>query len=87
MTPRFAHFAVIGVLSAAFTLAGCGRKGPLDAAPGAEAPQPARTAGQGSGLNPMARETPSGPAAFDSEGKPVAAKGVKRHLPIDWLIE
>ena len=89
MNPRFAHIALIGVLAAAFALTGCGRKGPLDLPPGAAGAQPAKPAGAGFGLSPMtAREAPPTPAAFDSEGHPVApANAPKKHLPIDSLIE
>jgi hypothetical protein len=34
-----------------------------------------------------AREAPAAPGAFDAEGRPVASSGVKRPLPMDWLIE
>ena len=89
MKPRFAYLAVIGALVAAFALSGCGRKGPLDPPPSAAAPQPAKAASpsRGIGLNPMAREAPSSPAVFDSGGRPVAPKGEKKPLPIDWLID
>jgi predicted small lipoprotein YifL len=91
VNPRFAHIAVIGAL-AAFALTGCGRAGPLELPPGAAAAQPAKAAkpaNTGFGLNPMAtQEAPPTPAAFDSEGHPVApANAPKKHLPIDWLIE
>ena len=89
---RFTYFrpAVIAALAAAFALTGCGRKGPLDLPPGAAAAQPAKPANTGFGLTPMAtqKEAPATPAAFDSEGHPVApANAPKKHLPIDWLIE
>ncbi len=92
MKVRFARIAVIGALAAAFALAGCGRKGPLDPPPGAVNPQPLPAAKQNQrGLNPLAarpaREAPAAPAAFDAEGRPLASKGVKRPLPMDWLIE
>lgn len=86
-SPGFAHLAVIGALTAAFALAGCGRKGPLDPPPSAAGPQPAQ-ASQGIGINPMAaREAPAPPAAFDSEGRPIASKGAKKPLLMDWLID
>jgi predicted small lipoprotein YifL len=86
---RFARIAVIGALAAAFALSGCGRKGPLDPPPGAENPLPLPAASQKQrSLNPLAvHQPPAAPAAFDSEGRPVAARGVKRPLPMDWLIE
>jgi predicted small lipoprotein YifL len=89
VTPRFARLAVIGVLAAAFALAGCGRKGPLDPPPVAGAPAPKAAAVPGLGLSPAAEsKKPAKPAAFDAEGRPVApATGPKRHLPMDWLID
>lgn len=91
MKVRFAHFAVIGALAAAFALAGCGRKGPLDPPPTAAGVQPVQVANQGArgGLNPLqtGQDTPAAPAAFDAQGRPVAAKGAKKSLPMDWLIE
>jgi predicted small lipoprotein YifL len=87
-SPHFAHLAVIGALAAALALAGCGRKGPLDPPPSAGGPPPAQAASPRIGLNPMpARETPAAPAAFDSEGRPVAPKGAKKPLPMDWLLD
>jgi predicted small lipoprotein YifL len=89
VNPRFARLAVIGALAAAFALAGCGRKGPLDPPPGAVNPQPLPAASQSQrGLNPLAaREAPAAPGAFDAEGRPIASRGVKRPLPMDWLID
>ena len=89
MTLRFVHLAVISVLAAAFALGGCGRKGPLDPAPGAAGSPPPKPASAGFGLSPIATpEAPAEPAAFNAEGKPVApAKAPKKRLPMDWLIE
>jgi predicted small lipoprotein YifL len=89
---RFAHIAMIGALAAAFALAGCGRKGPLEPPPGAAGSQPAKPAkpaNSGLGFNPMAtQETPPTAASFDADGHPVApANAPKKHLPIDWLID
>ena len=88
MTLRLAHIAVIGALSAAFALAGCGRKGPLDPPPGAAAAEPPRAASPAS-LNPLGdRSTPRSPAAFDSQGRPIAPSNApKKRLPMDWLID
>jgi predicted small lipoprotein YifL len=87
---RFAHIAVIVALSAAFALAGCGRKGPLDPPPGAAGvSQPAKPANPAVGFSPMVSEpAPATPASFDAQGKPVApANAPKKHLLIDWLID
>jgi predicted small lipoprotein YifL len=87
--PRFVPIAVIGALAAAVTLAGCGRKGPLDLPPGAAASQPAKPANTGFGLSPVAtQEAPATPSSFDAQGKPVApANAPKKRLPMDWLID
>jgi predicted small lipoprotein YifL len=89
--PRFAHIAVIGALAAAFALAGCGRKGPLEPPPGAagsQPAQPAKPANSGMGFNPMAAQETPKDASFDAQGRPVApANAPKKHLPIDWLID
>jgi predicted small lipoprotein YifL len=86
---RIAHIAVIGVLAAAFALAGCGRKGPLDPPPGVATSQPAPATTPNVGFSPLAeRTTPATPAAFDTQGRPVAPQGApKKRLPIDWLID
>jgi predicted small lipoprotein YifL len=87
--PRLTHVAVIGLLAAAFALAGCGRKGALDPPPTAGAPEPAKAATPGIGLSPVpAREKPKTAAGFDEEGRPIASGSApKRRLPMDWLIE
>ena len=63
---------VLGIL--ALALAGCGRKGPLDAPPSAAITQPAGAA---------ASETP----AVDADGRPMAPPGKKDKLPIDWILD
>jgi predicted small lipoprotein YifL len=85
--PRFAHLAVIGVLAAAFALAGCGRKGPLDPPPGAVSEKPAQQ--KSAGFNPISsREKTDGSAGFDADGKPVApANAPAKRLPMDWLLD
>jgi len=86
---RLAHFATIGALAAALGLTGCGRKGPLDPPPSAALTQPgqAATPEPALGANPMARAPQTGPRAFDSTGRPVAPKGAKKPLPLDWLLD
>jgi predicted small lipoprotein YifL len=89
VNPRFTHFAVIGALAVAFTLAGCGRKGPLDLPPSAGATPPAPAAAPSIGFSPATeRETPTTPSSFNAQGKPVAPSNApKRPLPMDWLID
>jgi predicted small lipoprotein YifL len=89
--PRLTHVAVIGLLAAAFALAGCGRKGALDPPPTAGAPPPpAKATMPGIGLHsapaPAKPKTTTG--GFDEEGRPIASGNApKRRLPMDWLIE
>src|SRR5258708_10085730 len=87
--PRFAYLAVIGMLATAFTLAGCGRKGPVDPPPSSEnapASAPAKRAGSTPSLSPFAaHEKPATKSAFDAEGRPVAPRHApKQHLPMHW---
>ena len=75
------RFATFGVLAAALLLAGCGRKGPLDPPPAASLAQPAAEAQPGAGA--AAGQT----VDYGADGKPLAPKGQKKKLPIDWLID
>jgi predicted small lipoprotein YifL len=71
----FARFAVLGVLVAALGLAGCGRKGGLDAPPMAAAGD-LEASGQ-----PAPASTPG------AAGKPVSPPAEKRKTFLDWLID
>jgi predicted small lipoprotein YifL len=76
------RLAAIAGLAGAFLLAGCGRKGPLDPPAGAWEQQGVPTA-------QVAPQSSGGIAVQTSapEDRPVAAKGLKRPLPIDVLID
>ena len=91
MKPRFAYLAVIGMFAAALTLAGCGRKGPLDPPPSENAPVSTKRAASTPSLNPLAtgeKKKKTTPAAFDADGKPIANPNApKKRLPIDWLLD
>lgn len=93
MNLRFTHLAVIGVLAAAFALAGCGRKGPLDPPPAAEVsdakPAKPRPGSAGASLNPLQpSEQRAAAPAFDAEGRPLAnSRAPKKQLPMDWLLD
>jgi predicted small lipoprotein YifL len=75
---------MLAALTAAFALTGCGRKGPLDLPPGASLDQPAATPPAAGVAGSLTGIMPSGEGA---ESKPVAPKGQKKKLPIDWLID
>ena len=94
MTPTSSRLvlriAIVATLAAALGLTGCGRKGPLDPPPSAVAAAPAEAVPQGPGpsLNPISGPPKSNtPAAFGPNGEPVAAKGQKKSLFLDWLID
>jgi predicted small lipoprotein YifL len=88
---RLAHFATIGALAGALALGACGRKGPLDPPPSASIAEPAQAAPQAAGpasLNPMA--TPAKKSTFEAfgpGGEPIAPKGQKKPIFLDWLID
>jgi predicted small lipoprotein YifL len=87
----FMRLALIGAFVAAFALAGCGRKGPLDPPPSASlagepqghAPAPLSSNGQ---QKPIGGEVRQGEAGIDHNGQPVAAKGQRKHIPLDVLL-
>ena len=85
----FLRLALIGALVASLGLAACGRKGPLDPPPGASlAGEKANTPNPS--VNPMA--SPIGGQATDdnpgvgADGRPLAPKGPKKHIPLDVLL-
>ena len=89
---RIVRLAIIGTMAAALGLAGCGRKGALDPPPSASIAEPAEAAppaaGPGANMNPMAAPAkPMAPVAFGSHGEPIAPKGPKRPLFLDWFID
>jgi predicted small lipoprotein YifL len=95
------RFAALGVAVAAFMLAGCGRKGSLDPPPASstQAQPPAQqaqtlsipnetvTPASASAQAPKYEAAANVDSAIGSDGRPVASKGQKKRLPIDWLIE
>jgi predicted small lipoprotein YifL len=68
--------ALVVVAAAALTLAGCGRKSGLDAPPSAAIEQPAGS-----------DQATGAPTGFTPDGRPVAAQGAKKRLPIDGLLD
>jgi predicted small lipoprotein YifL len=73
----------ICLLSAALLLSACGRKGPLDLPPASV--QPSET-GQAEG-GAAATQRAAQPIAYGPDGRPLAPRGPKRQLPLDWLID
>jgi predicted small lipoprotein YifL len=78
---RFARLALAGLLVAAFGLSACGRKGPLDPPPGAQAQQ-VQQGNSGPGTTPA----PPPPQTYDAAGNPIAPKGEKKPFMLDWLL-
>ena len=72
---RFSRLALAGLLVAALGLSACGRKGPLDPPPGAQAQNA-----------PGAPAAPPQEQLYDSAGNPLAPKGEKKPFFLDWLL-
>jgi predicted small lipoprotein YifL len=80
----FTRLALIGIAMATLTLAGCGRKGPLDPPPGASMasePAPAVDAPATSDL-----VTPPGQTRDGAANRPVAPVGPNRRIFLDNLL-
>ena len=75
----FARLVLVGALAAAFALAGCGRKGPLDLPPASSLTGEAHPAA----ANAAEKQTNSG---IGADGKPIAAKGENKRVPLDGLL-
>ena len=86
----FLRLALIGVAVASLGLTACGRKGPLDAPPGAslagepQAHMPGLMSTPTS--TPIGGEAKEGFAGVDSSGRPVAPPGPKKKIPLDVLL-
>ena len=86
----FLRLALIGALAASLGLAACGRKGPLDPPPGASLAGEQQANSPNLMSNPIA--APIGGQAKDGnpgvgpDGKPLAPKGPKKHIPLDVLL-
>ena len=77
-----ARLALVSALLAAFGLAGCGRKGPLDPPPAASVvSQP-----QGSAAGPIGAQSRPDNPGVDKDGKPVAPAGPQKRIPLDVLL-
>jgi predicted small lipoprotein YifL len=73
-TPAPLRCALIGALAATL-LAGCGRKGPLELPPSAQA----------AGVNDPVTGKPRPP--MTRGGYPIAPPGQRKSIPLDWLID
>ncbi len=86
LRPRFSGWAVLFVSVAALTLAGCGRKGPLDLPPNASS---ASTANLRQPTDTEAEQAAK-PSVFNpsygTNAAPVAGKGSKRPFALDPLL-
>jgi predicted small lipoprotein YifL len=79
----FARFAILAALAAALVLTACGRKGPLDPPPGAAA------SAAGANGAPAAGATPeqAGEVAYGPDGQPLAPRGPRKRIFLDWLLD
>jgi predicted small lipoprotein YifL len=86
LRPKFSGWAVLFVSLAALTLAGCGRKGPLDLPPNASS---ASTANLQQPMDTEAQQAAK-PSVFNpsygANAAPVAGKGPKRPFALDPLL-
>lgn len=86
---RLVRVVTIGALTAMLGLTGCGRKGPLEPPPSASLTEPAETPRQGPGgatLNPMAPAAKQTTESFGPDGQPIAPKGPRKSIFLDWLL-
>ena len=84
------RLALFGVLAASLGLAACGRKGLLDPPPGASlAGEPQANMPDLMGPNratPIGGQARDGNAGVGPDGQPLAAKGPKKTIPLDVLL-
>jgi predicted small lipoprotein YifL len=85
------RLAVIGALVATLGLAGCGRKGPLDPPPGASLegitqPDMPQLMSSGGGATPIGGQAIDGEMGVGPDGQPRAARGPKKRIPLDVLL-
>ena len=86
---RFVCLAVIGMLGAAFTLAGCGRKGALDPPPSASLAQPAaiEQPSVGEAAEPAFSGFVRAPQEQAVKPPPPAPPEKKSSFILDWLLK
>jgi predicted small lipoprotein YifL len=74
-----ARFAVLVMLGVALLLAGCGRKGPLDPPPAAAVPV--------AGPDGVAVAEQPGEVTYGPDGQPIAPRGQRKRIFLDWLVD
>jgi predicted small lipoprotein YifL len=80
----FLRLALIGVALASLTLAGCGRKGPLDPPPGASLAGPEASPPPASVSDPLV--APIGQTKDNSASQPRATAGPNKRIFLDNLL-
>ena len=85
MTRPFLRLALILLAVAALGLAACGRKGPLDAPPGAALAGEPQANNPGL-MRPIGGQAKDNNAGIDAHGRPLAPEGEKRRIPLDVLL-
>jgi predicted small lipoprotein YifL len=79
--------ALLAALAAALGLTACGRKGPLDPPPAASATGEKAVSATGEKAAAATGEQPAGTrVTIDSNGRPHAVVGPKKHIPLDVLL-
>ena len=77
------RFAILAVLAATLALTACGRKGPLDPPPVAAAPAAGADAVPAAGVAPEQ----AGEVAYGPDGQPIAPRGPRKRIVLDWLLD
>ena len=85
LRPRFSGWAVLVVSLAALTLAGCGRKGPLDLPPTAASASTANVPPPDTEQRAASRPSVFNPT-YGTEAAPSAARGSKNAFILDPLL-
>ena len=84
------RLALTAALAASLGLAACGRKGPLDPPPGSSLvgePQPSMPGLMSTtSATPISGQAKDGETGIGADGRPVAANGAKKQIPLDVLL-
>jgi predicted small lipoprotein YifL len=86
LRPKFSGWAVLFVSVAALSLAGCGRKGPLDLPPTASSASTANLQQPMDSEGERAAKPSVFNPSYGSDAAPVAGKGPKRPFVLDPLL-